>query len=69
MVSLKVPTERHTADTQITDSTDYKISAVRLDFTIFSRVCYLLHIGLITLITIILIKARIHQRQLKLTVG
>jgi hypothetical protein len=57
-------TERHTADTQTTDWTDFIKSRLSP-----RRVCYLLHIALMTLITIILIKARIHQRQLKLTVG
>ena len=45
-------TERHTADTQIADSIDYKISAAPRFYN-FNLVCYLLYIGLITLITIV----------------
>ena len=51
-------TERHTADTQIADSIDYEISAAPRFYN-FNLVCYLLYIGLITLITILLQVSRI----------
>jgi len=50
-------TERHTADMQITDLADYN-PRLSPRFTNVSPVCYLHHIGLMTLITILTFRRR-----------
>jgi hypothetical protein len=54
IIDIKKTIKQHTADMDITDSVDYKISALPRFYNIStSSVSYITHIGLIPLYTII----------------
>jgi hypothetical protein len=50
IIGIKKTIKQHTADMDITDSVDYKISAPPRFY--LNHVCYITHIGLIPLYTI-----------------
>jgi hypothetical protein len=49
IIGIKKTIKQHTADMDITDSVDYKISAPPSILQYLNLVCYITHIGLIPL--------------------